>query len=64
MGDAKLASFARDYAFLCKTTLNGPWAIDEFKREASREECCRRGRPEIYGEAERFILKSLKRRQV
>jgi len=64
MDDAKLASFARDYIFMCQTTLNGPRAIDEFKREASRKECRRRGRPEIYEEAERFILESLKRRQV
>ena len=45
MDDAKLASFARDFVFMCQTALNGPWAIDEFKREAIREESCRRGRP-------------------
>ena len=36
--DDTLGSFARDFVFMSRTALNGPWAIDEFKPEATREE--------------------------
>lgn len=63
ISDAELAREARSYVFMCNTALNGPWAIDEWKRKAIQEESCRRGRPEIYQEAERFILESLSRQR-
>ena len=63
MTDAELAREAHNNVFLCQTALNGPWTIDEFHRKATLEECCRRGRPEIYQEAKRFILESLSRQR-
>jgi hypothetical protein len=60
MDDAELSGMARDYVFLCETSLRGPWKIDLFKTNLIKEEFARRGKPGLFEVAESFILKSLK----
>jgi hypothetical protein len=57
----ELSRVARDYVFLCETSLGGPWKIDVFKRDLIREEFVRRGEPELFEVAENSIRNSLKR---
>ena len=59
MHDAELSRVARHYVFLCQTSLGGPWKIDVWKRDFIHEECSRRQKPELYQQAEEFILNSL-----
>ena len=50
---------ARDFVFLCKTSIGGPWKIDLFKTNPIKEEFERRGKVGLFEFAEAFILKSL-----
>ncbi len=60
LDDEQLSSVARDYVFLCETSIGGPWKIDLFKTNLIKEEFARRGKLELFEVAETFILKSLK----
>ena len=61
LGEEQLLRVARDYVFLCETSLGGPWKIDVFRRDVIREEFPRRGEPEFFEVADNFIRNSLKR---
>ena len=60
LDDDQLSNVARDFVFLCETSIRGPWKIDLFKTNLIKEEFERRGKPELFEVAEKFILKSLK----
>jgi hypothetical protein len=61
LDDEQLSSVARDYVFLCQTSLGGPWKLDLFKTNLLKEEFERRGKLELFEVAEKFVLNSLKR---
>ena len=52
---------ARDYAFLCQTSIDGPRKIDLFKTNLIKEEFARRGKPEVFEVVQNSILNFLKR---
>jgi len=60
LDDEELSREARNHVFLCETSLGGPWEIDLFKTNLIKEEFARRGKPELFEVAEKFILNSLK----
>jgi hypothetical protein len=61
LDDEELSREARNHVFLCETSLGGPWKIDLFKRNLTKEEFGRRGKLELFVVAEKFILNSSKR---
>jgi hypothetical protein len=61
MDHVELSSMARDYAFLCQTSIDGPWKIDLFKTNLIKEEFARRGKPEVFEVVQNSILNFLKR---
>ena len=56
MTDDRLEKEARDYVFLCETSLGGPWEIYAWKRDFVRDELERRGQGERYERAEARIV--------
>jgi hypothetical protein len=60
LDDDELSREARNHVFLCETSIGGPWKIDLFKTNLIEAEFERRGKLELFEEAETFILKSLK----
>lgn len=62
MSDDRLEEEARDYNWLCETSLGGPWPIHRWKRDYVREECQRRGKGESYERARITILSQLSER--
>ena len=59
LDDEELSREARDFVFLCKTSIGGPWKIDLFKTNPIKEEFERRGKVELFEVAEAFVLNSL-----
>ena len=47
LDDDQLSNVARDFVFLCKTSIGAPWRIDLFKTKLIREEFVRRGKPQL-----------------
>ena len=45
LDDEQLSRVARDYVFLCETSIGGPWKIDLFKWNLAREEFGNRRSP-------------------
>ena len=42
LDDDQLSNVARDFVFLCKTSIGAPWRVDLFKTNLIREEFVRR----------------------
>ena len=55
LDEEQLSRVARNYVFLCETSIGGPWKIDLFKTNLIKEEFGRRGKPELFEVAESFI---------
>jgi hypothetical protein len=59
MRDDRLEEEARDYVWLCETSLGGPWPIYTWKRDFVRVECEKRGQPERFERALETILQDV-----
>jgi hypothetical protein len=53
--DTKLESEARFTIWRCLTTLHGPYPYDLWQREQVKQECERRGKPEIFARADAVV---------
>ena len=59
MTDDRLEEEARDYNWLCETSLGGPWPIYTWKRDFVLAELRKRGVAERYERARDVILRQL-----
>ena len=64
MDDKELESRATRDIWLCETTLGGPWTEDVWHRVCVKQECERRGEPEIFERAKRRVLRVLEKTQL